>query len=109
MVIVVEAHRRHEWLLHAVEQRLREAWAVLQGRDFVIPDDVKTIAPAVLRHRILLTPEKEMEGAKPADVISNILRKIAVNELGSLGDTSTLADPSVVDDLVKNRVAAPPQ
>jgi acetyl-CoA synthetase len=32
-----------------------------------------------------------------------ILRKIAENDLGNLGDTSTLADPSVVDDLVKNR------
>jgi acetyl-CoA synthetase len=32
-----------------------------------------------------------------------ILRKIAENDFGSLGDTSTLADPSVVDDLIKNR------
>jgi acetyl-CoA synthetase len=37
-------------------------------------------------------------------IMRRILRKIAENELGSLGDTSTLADPSVVDDLVKNRV-----
>jgi acetyl-CoA synthetase len=36
-------------------------------------------------------------------IMRRILRKIAENELGSLGDTSTLADPSVVDDLVKNR------
>jgi acetyl-CoA synthetase len=38
-------------------------------------------------------------------IMRRILRKIAENELGSLGDTSTLADPSVVDDLVKNRAA----
>jgi hypothetical protein len=37
-------------------------------------------------------------------IMRRILRKIAENELSSLGDTSTLADPSVVDDLVKNRV-----
>ncbi|HEX8413750.1 MAG TPA: acetyl-coenzyme A synthetase, partial [Sphingomicrobium sp.] len=37
-------------------------------------------------------------------IMRRILRKIAENDLGSLGDTSTLADPSVVDDLVKNRV-----
>jgi acetyl-CoA synthetase len=39
-------------------------------------------------------------------IMRRILRKIAENELGSLGDTSTLADPSVVDDLVKNRASA---
>jgi acetyl-CoA synthetase len=39
-------------------------------------------------------------------IMRRILRKIAENELGSLGDTSTLADPSVVDDLVKNRAGA---
>jgi acetyl-CoA synthetase len=37
-------------------------------------------------------------------IMRRILRKIAANELDSLGDTSTLADPSVVDDLVANRV-----
>jgi acetyl-CoA synthetase len=39
-------------------------------------------------------------------IMRRILRKIAENELGSLGDTSTLADPAVVDDLVKNRVGS---
>jgi acetyl-CoA synthetase len=39
-------------------------------------------------------------------IMRRILRKIAENELGSLGDTSTLAAPSVVDDLVKNRAGA---
>ena len=39
-------------------------------------------------------------------IMRRILRKIAENEIGALGDTSTLADPSVVDDLVRNRVAA---
>ncbi|MFL6656098.1 MAG: AMP-binding enzyme, partial [Sulfurifustis sp.] len=38
-------------------------------------------------------------------IMRRILRKIAENELGNLGDTTTLADPSVVDDLVKNRAA----
>jgi acetyl-CoA synthetase len=39
-------------------------------------------------------------------IMRRILRKIAENEFGALGDTSTLADPSVVDDLIKNRNAA---
>jgi len=38
------------------------ARAVLEGRDFSVPDDVKSIAPAVLRHRVILTPEMEVEG-----------------------------------------------
>ena len=40
-------------------------------------------------------------------IMRRILRKIAENEFGSLGDTSTLADPSVVDDLIENRKATP--
>ena len=39
-------------------------------------------------------------------IMRRILRKIAENDVGNLGDTTTLADPSVVDDLVKNRKAA---
>jgi acetyl-CoA synthetase len=39
-------------------------------------------------------------------IMRRILRKIAENEFGALGDTSTLADPTVVDDLIKNRNAA---
>ena len=38
-------------------------------------------------------------------IMRRILRKIAANEMDSLGDTSTLADPGVVDDLIKNRVS----
>jgi acetyl-CoA synthetase len=40
-------------------------------------------------------------------IMRRILRKIAESEFGSLGDTSTLADPSVVDDLIENRKASP--
>ncbi|WP_332765919.1 hypothetical protein, partial [Phenylobacterium sp.] len=41
-------------------------------------------------------------------IMRRILRKIAENDLANLGDTSTLADPAVVDDLVKNRTALAP-
>ena len=40
-----------------------KALAAMRGRDFVTPDDIIFIAPAVLRHRIVITPEKEMEGS----------------------------------------------
>ncbi|HEV3249741.1 MAG TPA: MoxR family ATPase, partial [Puia sp.] len=54
------------------------AYAAMQNRDFVTPDDVIAIVPHVLRHRILLTPEKEMEGVSPDEIIDNILKKIEV-------------------------------
>ena len=54
------------------------AYAAMQNRDFITPDDVITIVPHVLRHRILLTPEKEMEGVSPDEIIDNILKKIEI-------------------------------
>jgi MoxR-like ATPase len=55
-----------------------KAIAVLRGRDFVTPEDIQYIAPSVLRHRIALTPEREMEGATPDDVLKEIMAKIEV-------------------------------
>jgi MoxR-like ATPase len=52
-----------------------KAWAALQGRDFVIPDDVIKVANAVLRHRISLTPEKEMDGVNTDDIIAEIVKQ----------------------------------
>ena len=50
----------------------------MQGRDFVTPEDIIYIAPAVLRHRITLTPEKEMEGTDADEVITQIIQSIEV-------------------------------
>jgi MoxR-like ATPase len=55
-----------------------KAAAALKGRNFVIPEDIIEMAPHVLRHRIMLTPEKEMEGLTPDDLISNILKVLEV-------------------------------
>ena len=55
-----------------------KATAAIKGRDFVIPEDIKEMAPHVLRHRIMLTPEKEMEGITPDDLIENILKAVEV-------------------------------
>ncbi|MBV8390578.1 MAG: MoxR family ATPase [Mucilaginibacter sp.] len=55
-----------------------KALAAIKGRDFVTPDDVVWVAPAVLRHRIMLTPDKEMEGVSPDDIIKQIIQKIEV-------------------------------
>ncbi len=55
-----------------------KAFAVMSGRDFVTPDDVITAAAPVLRHRIILTPEREMEGTKEDEVIQRIISGIEI-------------------------------
>jgi MoxR-like ATPase len=55
-----------------------KANAALNGRFFVTPDDVKRVAFAVLNHRIMLTPEREMEGVDARQVIDEILNKIEI-------------------------------
>ena len=58
--------------------RTSQAWAAIHGRDFVIPEDIREMVVPVLRHRLLLTPEKEMEGVKPEEVIHRIVQQIEV-------------------------------
>jgi MoxR-like ATPase len=55
-----------------------KALAAMKGRDFITPDDIIWVAPAVLRHRIMLTPEKEMEGVTPDEVVIQIIQKIEI-------------------------------
>ena len=54
------------------------AVAASQGRDFVIPDDVKYLAPAVLRHRIILHPDAEIEGVSADHCVEEILTQVVV-------------------------------
>ena len=53
-------------------------YAAINGRDFITPDDVKTMAPPVLEHRLILRPEFEIEGLTVKEVIGEILKTIAV-------------------------------
>lgn len=55
-----------------------KAFALTQGRDFINPEDIKKIALPVLRHRITLSPEKEMEGISPDVIVQQIIDKIEV-------------------------------
>lgn len=55
-----------------------KALAILRGREFVTPEDIKEIVPVVLRHRISLTPEKEMEGLSPDDVLKEIVSRLEI-------------------------------
>ena len=82
---LVEATRSHpEMLLGASPraalflQRLARSRAAVQRRDFVTPDDVKAVAPAVLEHRMALRPEANMRGLHIRDVLGEVLSRIAV-------------------------------
>jgi MoxR-like ATPase len=55
-----------------------KALAAIRGRDFVTPEDIQFVAPHVLNHRIILTPEAEMEGTTPEEVIQEIIQTIEV-------------------------------
>ena len=55
---------------------MARAAALLAGRDFVTPDDVKDYTVSVLRHRILLAPELEVEGRSADDVLAGILARV---------------------------------
>lgn len=58
--------------------KMSKAFAAIQGRDFVTPDDIRHVAWPVLNHRIILTPEREMEGFTTRHVIDEIISKIEV-------------------------------
>ncbi|HAN37582.1 MAG TPA: magnesium chelatase [Chitinophagaceae bacterium] len=55
-----------------------KAFAALAGRDFMVPDDIINVAKPVLRHRIVLTPEREMEGVREDEVIDKLIHTIEV-------------------------------
>ena len=55
-----------------------KAFALLQGRDFITPDDVRQVAPAILHHRLILTAEAEMEGITPLKAVARLIEKVEV-------------------------------
>ncbi len=58
--------------------RSSQAWAAIQGRDFVLPDDVKRLAPAVMTHRIMLSPQMRLRGRKPEEIVADIVNTVPV-------------------------------
>jgi len=82
---IVRSTRGHESLQFGAGPRASlallesgRALAALRGRDFVTPDDVKELVPAVLAHRVSLAPEAEMEGLGLEDVLRRIFEKVEV-------------------------------
>jgi MoxR-like ATPase len=58
--------------------KMAQASALLDGRSYTVPDDVKALAPAVLRHRVSVAPELELEGVTPDAALKGIIEKIDV-------------------------------
>jgi len=85
VVDIVRKTRSHQSVLVGAGPRATQAlllssrsFAAITGRDFVTPDDIKTMAYPVLAHRLILRPEYEIEGLTIKEVIENILKEIAV-------------------------------
>jgi len=55
-----------------------QAWAALHGRDFVIPDDVKRLAPHVLTHRLMVAPQAQLRGRQVQELVSDIVEAVPV-------------------------------
>ena len=85
IVDIVRKTRTHQSVLVGAGPRATQAlllssraFAAINGRDFVTPDDIKAMAGAVLAHRLILRPEYEIEGLTVKEVIESILKEIAV-------------------------------
>lgn len=85
IVSIGEATRRHPQIQLGASPRaslmlLRasRAYAAAEGRDFVVPDDIKALAPSVLSHRIILTPDATMSGRGVGKTISEVLEEVEV-------------------------------
>ena len=84
MTSLVQRTRRHESVEVGVSPRglqrlfeLARAHAVLEGRDFVVPDDVERVAVPTLSHRLVLSPEARVGETDPAEVVDDVLRRTA--------------------------------
>jgi MoxR-like ATPase len=85
LVDLADATRRHPHLALGMSpratlslQRVARARAASLGRGYVIPDDVKALAQPVLAHRLLVTPEAQLQGRSSAAVLAEILETVPV-------------------------------
>jgi MoxR-like ATPase len=85
IVRIAESTREHPDLRLGVStrgtialMRAARAWAATAERDYVTPDDVQDVAPAVCSHRIALTPEAELRGSDTRSIMANLLDEVPV-------------------------------
>lgn len=82
---IVHATRKHQSIYLGASPRASvnlmnaaKAYAALQGRDFITPEDIVFVSIPVMRHRIIITPEKEMEGGTSEEVLQQIIDKVEI-------------------------------
>ncbi len=85
IVSVTEATRNHRDVALGASPRatlglfrMARAMALVQDRDYVVPDDIKLLAPAVLSHRLVLSPAARMRGIRSEDIVADLLNQINV-------------------------------
>jgi len=85
VVQIVRATRKHQAISLGVSPRgtlalyrTAQALAAIRGRDYVIPDDVKHLAPSVLTHRLMISPQTRLRGRRPEDVLKEIVEEVPV-------------------------------
>jgi len=93
---IVTATRKHPSVLLGASPRgsialyrMSQALALYEGRDFVLPDDVKYLAPFVLSHRLILGSEAKLDKIPPAEIINEILSAAAIPPLGDSKQSRT--------------------
>jgi MoxR-like ATPase len=55
-----------------------QAWAAIRGRDYVLPDDIKRMAPSVLTHRLMISPQAQLRGRQPEQLVTDIVNTVPV-------------------------------
>lgn len=85
IVQIVQSTRNHPGIILGASPRASvavmmaaKALSAIKGRDFVTPDDIKAVIIPALHHRLILTPEKEMEGVLPKQIIAQIIEGIEI-------------------------------
>jgi MoxR-like ATPase len=85
IVDIADATRHHRDLMLGASprgalaiQRASRALAASVGRSYVVPDDVKTLAPIVLEHRLVLSPEAQMRGVEASEVVHGVLESVPI-------------------------------
>ncbi len=55
-----------------------QAWAAIQDREYVLPDDVKAMAPSVITHRLMISPQAQLRGRQPEELVNDIVDSVPV-------------------------------
>ena len=97
---IVRATREHEDVSLGASPRgslalykTSQAFAALRGRDYILPDDIKLLAPITLAHRLILKPESQLRGRTAPMIVEEILEK-TVLDIGSLNRSASLRGAS---------------